>query len=548
MRRINFIFILIVISSILLNSEGLNLNNTLNNLYKLSNVKTRSISPENFTGEKGKGGMATLEEGNAAHAAREMGQGWKVNPFIYIKPGETFTLASIDTSGIINHIWMTPNGNYRLLILRFYWDGEKEPSVEVPVGDFFASGWGKNNEPQINSLAVCVNAKSGFNSYWQMPFKNKCKITLENMGEKKAALYYQIDYTQTKVNGEVAYFHAQFRRSNPVEHMTDHVIVDGIKGKGQYVGTYLARGANYYGWWGEGEVKFYIDGDEKFPTICGTGEEDYFGGSYCYEMKTNGQLGKGTYETFSTPYSGFYYVKDPYLRYNQERIGEYRWHTLDPIRFDKDLKVTIQSLGWKSGGRYQHLKDDISTVAYWYQKEPHNPFPDFPTKEDLLITYSKPVKHRAIGKKVVLKTEPVKKYNPGSEILIDGQVGSGNYRDGKWIGFESDNIEIVVDLGKKMKISQIGAGFLSSQNNAIFYPKKIEYLISNSGSKFESLALSKNKIKMKNSIEENIFKKEFNELVTRYVKIKTENITECPKWHKDSGDNILTFIDEIIVK
>ena len=129
----------------------------MDHLYKLKDAKTRSISPENFTGEKGKGGMATLEEGSAARAARELGQGWKVNPYVRIEAGTTFTLGEINDAGIINHIWMTPVGDYRLMILRFYWDGEEEPSVEVPVGDFFAAGWGMGKEPRITSLPICVN-------------------------------------------------------------------------------------------------------------------------------------------------------------------------------------------------------------------------------------------------------------------------------------------------------------------------------------------------------------------------------------------------------
>ncbi len=354
----------------------------MDSLYQLTDAQSRSISPENFTGEKGKGGMATLEEGSAARAARELGQGWKVNPYINIKPGETFTLGEMDGPGIIHHIWMTPVGDYRLMILRFYWDGEDNPSVEVPVGDFFAAGWGMHHEPRITSLAVCVNPRSGFNSYWQMPFRKKCKVTMENMGEKAASVYYQIDYSLQKVEKNAPYFHAQFRRVNPLPFKDDYTIVDGIKGKGQYVGTYLAHGANSEGWWGEGEAKFYIDGDKKFPTICGTGEEDYFNGSYGYDDREVD--GKTVYTSFTSPYTGFYHV--PYEG-EQRRFGEYRWHILDPVHFDKDLRVTIQCLGWQSEGRYLPLQDDLASVAYWYQLEPHNPFPALPAKENLVIKW-----------------------------------------------------------------------------------------------------------------------------------------------------------------
>src|SRR5574339_1282563 len=190
--------------------NGLDLN--LGNLFRLSDAKTRSISPENLTGEPGKGGMATLENGSAKNAARDLGQGWKVNPFIVIKPGETFTMAEIAGPGAIQHIWMTPTGNWRFSILRFYWDDEKEPSVEVPVGDFF--GMGLNEYAPLNSLAVTVNSGSAFNCYWKMPFRKKCKITMENLNKSEAMrLYYQVDYTLTEVGQDEAYLHAQYRRS-----------------------------------------------------------------------------------------------------------------------------------------------------------------------------------------------------------------------------------------------------------------------------------------------------------------------------------------------
>lgn len=353
----------------------------LENLYNPSNSKSRSISPENFTGEKGKGGMATVEESSSSKAAK-LGQGWKVSPRINIPAGETFTLAEINESGVIRHIWMTPTGEYRLMILRIYWDGETEPSVEVPVGDFFASGWGLMNEPVINSIAICVNPRSGFNSYWQMPFRNSCKITMENLGEKNSSLYYQIDYALEKVKSDAQYFHAQFRRVNTLPYKKVYTIVDNVKGKGNYVGTFLAHGARQNGWWGEGEIKFYMDGDVEFPTICGTGEEDYFCGSYGYDdREINGEM---YYTQFSSLYTGFYEVKDPEIDDFIGIFGQYRWHIVDPIHFEEDLRITIQSLAWREDG-YLPLEDDLASVAYWYQNEPHNPFPNLPSTDKLSI-------------------------------------------------------------------------------------------------------------------------------------------------------------------
>ena len=358
------------------------IDSSMGNLYRLSDAKTRSISPENFTGEKGKGGMADPKNeernvANARHAARDLGQGWKVNPFIIINPKETFTLAEIDESGCIQHIWMTPTGNWRFSILRIYWDDEKEPSVECPVGDFFGMGWGEY--AHLNSLAVCVNPGSAFNSYWQMPFRKKCKITMENLADAPMRLYYQIDYSLTEVPEDAAYFHAQFRRTNPVPYKDVYTIVDGIKGKGHYVGTYMAWQVNNNRWWGEGEIKFFMDGDKQFPTICGTGTEDYFCGSYNFDRG-------GKYIEFSTPYAGLHQVIRPDGTYRaNQRFGMYRWHITDPIRFEKDLKVTIQDLGWRADRRYLAQRSDISSVAFWYQQEPHRTFPELPSKDDLEV-------------------------------------------------------------------------------------------------------------------------------------------------------------------
>jgi hypothetical protein len=384
-KKTTWLFVTLLFSSSLVGEaaeqkstyNGLNLG--MGNLSRLSRAKTRSISPENFTGEKGKGGMAT--EGTGAMAARDLGQGWKVSPSVRILSKKVFTLAEIQGPGAIQHIWMTPTGHWRFSILRMYWDGETEPSVEVPVGDFFACGWGKY--AQVSSLAVCVNPGSAFNTYWEMPFRKSCKITLENIDEDPMILYYQIDYTLTEVPDDAAYFHAQFRRSNPLPYKTDHVILDGVKGWGHYVGTYLAWGVHNNGWWGEGEIKFFLDGDGKFPTIVGTGTEDYFCGSYDFDTgpPTNRQ-----YTEFNTPYTGLAQVIRPDGHYEANtRFGMYRWHIMDPIRFEQDLKVTIQALGWRSGRRYLPLQDDISSTAFWYQTEPHAPFPKLPDKDFLEI-------------------------------------------------------------------------------------------------------------------------------------------------------------------
>ena len=360
------------------------INSNLSNIFQLSDAKTRSISPENFNGEKGKGGMATT--GTGSGPSRDLGQGWKVSPSVVIKSKTTYTVAEIDGPGSVQHIWMTPTGNWRFSILRFYWDDETTPSVEVPVGDFFGMGWGKY--APLTSLPVTVNPGSAFNCYWPMPFRKKCKITMENIADEDMVLYYQVDYILTEVPADAAYLHAQFRRTNPLPYKTDYTLVDNIKGRGQYVGTYMAWGVHNNGWWGEGEIKFFMDGDTQYPTICGTGTEDYFCGSYDFDTRKKNAAGvdEVNYTEFCTPYTGLHQVIRGDGHYQMaQRFGLYRWHITDPIRFEKDLRVTIQALGWRDGGRYLPLKDDISSTVFWYQAEPHNAFPKLPTKDELEV-------------------------------------------------------------------------------------------------------------------------------------------------------------------
>ena len=349
----------------------------LGNLSRLSRAKTRSTSAENFNGEKGKAGMAT--EGTGANAGRDLGQGWKISPSVQIPAHSTFTLADVEGPGAIQQIWMTlfPD-RWRRSILRMYWDGESTPSVETPVGDFFGNGW--CNRANLRSLPIAVNPAGGFNSYWEMPFRKSARITVENIGDEPTTLYYQVNYTLTDVPSDAAYFHAQFRRSNPLPYKTVHTLLDGVNGWGHYVGTYLAWGVNNNNWWGEGEIKFYMDGDDEWPTIAGTGTEDYFGGAWNFEFP------KGEYGVFTGPYTGLHQVIKPDGLYSsQQRFGMYRWHITDPIRFEQDLRVTIQALGWRSGGRYLPMQDDIASTAFWYQNEPHAPFPALPDRDGLEV-------------------------------------------------------------------------------------------------------------------------------------------------------------------
>lgn len=366
----------------------------MGNLSWLSNAQSRSISPENFTGEKGQGGMAI--EGTGAHRARGLGQGWKVSPSVQVKSGETFMLADIAGQGAIQQVWMTlARGKLRHTILRIYWDDCEHPSVECPVGDFFACGW--ERYAQVSSLPVCVNPGRAFNCYWEMPFRSRARFTLENLSDEDIICYYQINYALTEVPEACAYFHAQFRRSNPLPYKEVHTILDGVSGQGQYVGTYIAWGVNNSGWWGEGEIKFYMDGDGEFPTICGTGTEDYFCGAFNFDPGILIQLfspqetaggPSSAYVEFTTPYAGLPQVLKPDGVYrSQQRFGMYRWHIPDPVRFQSDLKVTIQGLGWRTHKDMQYLplQDDIASTAFWYQTLPAPPFPPLPDRDFLEV-------------------------------------------------------------------------------------------------------------------------------------------------------------------
>ncbi|MBQ0114829.1 MAG: DUF2961 domain-containing protein [Bacteroidales bacterium] len=358
----------------------------LGTLSLISNAESRCISPENFTGARGKGALAVPSNpkqrnvNNASKAASELGQGWKVNPYVHIAAGETFTLAEMEGPGAVKHFWITTleDSVWRSLILRIYWDDEKTPSVECPLGDFFCQGW--NKYAHVSSIPICVNPRQGFNSFWSMPFRKKCRMTLENCDiyGDELTVYYEVDYVLTDVPRDAAYFHAQFRR-NKLNETSDHVILDGVKGQGQYVGTYLAWKVHNGGWWGEGEAKFFLDGDSKSPTICSTGLEDYILGSHNFDSD-NG------YVVFTGPYSGCCQAICPNGSYHTgDKFGLYRWHIADPVRFKSSLKVTIQDLGWKRGGIYNAQKSDVSSTAFWYQTEPHAPFPPLPSPTILSV-------------------------------------------------------------------------------------------------------------------------------------------------------------------
>jgi hypothetical protein len=198
-----------------------------------------------------------------------------------------------------------------------------------------------------------------------MPFRRHARVTFTNESDKDLnSLAYQITYAETGIPDEAGYFHVQWRRAVTERVHPEYTILDGVQGQGCYVGTFLAWTQLSDGWFGEGEIKFYMDGDQEFPTICGTGTEDYFCGSY------------GFPEVYSTAYVGN--VLKHAGKDGPPKWSLYRWHIMDPICFERDLRVTVQALGWWPNGKFQPLAEDIASVAYWYQREPHAAFPKFP--------------------------------------------------------------------------------------------------------------------------------------------------------------------------
>lgn len=346
-------------------------------LYRPGKLVSRSVNAENRTGEKGRGCMASSV----------LGPSRKGSPcLLNLAPGSVTELCDIQGPGMIRHIWITVDDRtdernrflLRDLVIRMYWDGESSPSVEVPLGDFFCNGFGETYP--VTSSLVCVATLRGYNCYFEMPFSSRAVITVENQHANAVpAFFYQIDYTLgDEVSSSDFRFHATWRRENPTVLRQDYIILDNVKGRGAYLGTFISLSSLSRYWWGEGEVKFYVDGDDEYPTLCSTGMEDYFGGSWSFARHEDG---KTIETTFSYPYCGYpFYSKEDRSLYNAYHNDDvppmrafYRWHEKDPVFFSEDLRVTLQQIGTCHSGIFER-SDDVSSVAYWYQSEPHVPF------------------------------------------------------------------------------------------------------------------------------------------------------------------------------
>jgi hypothetical protein len=348
-------------------------------------LRSRSINAENPTGESGAG----------ARAASPLGPGRKGSAFLPLAAGETLTLAEIDGPGVIRHIWITvpdrsDEGPFVLrdLVLRAYWDGVATPSVEVPLGDFFCNGFA--TRALVTSIPIVVAPTGGMNSYLPMPFRTGARITLESQHAGHLPhVFFQIDYTTgDDLDDNSGYFHAQWRRSNASTALgQDHVILDGVAGRGTYVGTYIALTSLHRYWWGEGEVKFFLDDDTEHPTLCSTGLEDYAGGAWAFQDELR-SAPEPQIVTFSAPYFGYPYhsARDltrasPFATQAPPMHGLYRWHLPDPIYFNQHVRVTLQQIGAWDHGLFER-QDDLCTTAYWYQSEPNLDLPPLPDAAD----------------------------------------------------------------------------------------------------------------------------------------------------------------------
>lgn len=336
--------------------------------------KTFQISGENPDGRKGGGCRITEAE------SLDNGLGFKVHPFISLLPGETKQLADIQGPGCIKEFFFTTDHKWLSeLVLRIYWDGEETPSVEAPIGMFFANGFDENCA-LVNSLPVAVLPRCAMNCYWEMPFARRAKITLTQEGKDPVGcIAYRILYQEQVLTEKPLYFHAQYRRAMTTRQNPVYTILDRVHGSGKYVGTYLAWNALSSGWWGEGEVKFYLDGD-RYPSLADNGCEDYFGGSFGFsEMNTTACADDET--GFCTPFLGMPLAMRGDGR-SIRKFSLYRWHICDYIGFMEDIRATVDTLGWWRKKGFRPLPEEIASTAYWYQTEPHVPFPQMPALEE----------------------------------------------------------------------------------------------------------------------------------------------------------------------
>lgn len=347
-------------------------------LARYRRLESRTASFENPTGAKGQAGKT----------ASILGPGRKGSAWRPLAPGKSLTLLDTEGPGQIRHIWMTlPHFpfNLRGCVLRAWWDGNPNPSVECPVGDFFGMAHGRVF-PFFNAMQA-MQEGTGLNAYFPMPFAKHARITITNESDRKTDMvFYYIDYTLgDPVDDDTLRFHAAFRRENPTTLTKDFQILPKRHGRGRFLGCTVGARVLAKDWWGEGEFKVYLDGDEEFPTIAGTGTEDYLCSAW----------GLGQHWAL---YGGAPFVassKDSY-----KLVSFYRFHVPDPVYFHKDIRVEAQQIGlgfYPHGRDLAERQDDWSAAAFWYQdgNEPLAPMPDYAARvADLEPVEGEPVAAR----------------------------------------------------------------------------------------------------------------------------------------------------------
>jgi len=347
-------------------------------------VQSRSISFENPTGEPGEGGKAVSK----------IGVGRKGAPAKMIQPGETVVLCDIKQSGTIRHIWMTGdflrfewlNNNInrnqllRSIVVRAYWDGQEYPSIECPLGDFMGLAHAKVTAYQ--SAVHSVGKRAALNIWLPMPFTKGAKITLTNESNLDHGLFYQIDYTiGDKHSDNIGRLHTLFRRENPTTLKKDFEVLPKRTGKGRFIGAVFGIRTLHPEWWGEGEIKFYMDGDKEYPTICGTGSEDYVGLSYGVQNSTFLYNGCNLNFKSDSVFMAKNLDSGKMMEMSHNYISMYRWHLKDPIYYKKDCRVTIQQIGCCLYER----DDDWSVATFWYEPIPSAPLPKMPSVKERTV-------------------------------------------------------------------------------------------------------------------------------------------------------------------
>jgi hypothetical protein len=328
----------------------------LDELYQSNpGIVSRAVSFENPTGEPGQGG----------HAASPLGVGRKGSPARVIAAGETVILADLMGPGTMRHIWATlpPSAvALRGVIIRIFWEGQRFPSVELPLGEFF--GFAHGATPPFQTALSSVGKQYGMNSFIPMPFLSRARVELVNETPKPITFFYQIDYTLGDAHAkDVGLLHAWFHRENPTTQRADFELLPMRSGRGRFLGAVIGVRPLDTPWWGEGEIKFFLDGDGEFATIVGTGSEDYVGLSWGIEQTPYLYQGANRVDQENATDSG--------------RVSMYRWHVADPIYWNESLRVTMQQIGHRGGsqsieeymGNLYEREDDWSTATFWYSPD-----------------------------------------------------------------------------------------------------------------------------------------------------------------------------------